>query len=324
MNLAAEYKRRGWALTLVPSNDKGPRERDWDKRDPSLADAERHLVAGGNVGVILGPRSGETADVDLDCPEALALASLYLPATGAIFGRRSKPMSHRLYIALGATYEAFADPLTGDMLIELRAQGRTGGAHQTLVPPSIAGGERREWHGDTIAPVVIEAVALRTAVAWLTIGCLVTRYVGETPERNPAPDLSSLLWEIGRALGHRAHDWLGLPHPDAPRRYTRPRRGLSQSELGIAALVAEIPNNCDSDAWNAIGLAIFAVDCCDPGLTGFDDFRAKTPKKYDPHSVQERWRNYRRSPPRSTGIGKLIALALAAGWRPRERRNAAQ
>ena len=36
MNLAAEYKRRGWALALVPANDKGPRERDWDKRDASI------------------------------------------------------------------------------------------------------------------------------------------------------------------------------------------------------------------------------------------------------------------------------------------------
>jgi hypothetical protein len=313
MNLAAEYKRRGWALTLVRANDKSPCERDWDKRDPSLADAERHLAAGGNVGVILGPRSGETADVDLDCPEALTLASLYLPVTGAIFGRSSRPMSHWLYTVLGAAYEAFADPLTGDMLIELRAPGRTGGAHQTLIPPSIADGERREWHGDTIAPAVIEAVALRTAVAWLTIGCLVMRYVGETAARNPGPDLPSLLWEADPALGRRACDWLGLPHPDGPRQYPRLRRELSQTELDLAELVAEIPNNCDWHAWNAIGLAIFAVDCSDHGLTVFDDFSAKSPKKYDPHSVQERWRNYRRSPPIRTGIGKLIALARAAG-----------
>ena len=282
-----------------------------------------HLAHGGNIGLILGARSGETVDIDLDCPEALALAPLYLPATGAIFGRASKPQSHRLYIALGATYEAFADPLTSDMLIELRAQGRTGGAHQTLLPPSIADGERREWHGDTIAPAVIEAIALRTSVAWLATGALTMRYVSETAARNPCPNLPNLLREADHALGRRALDWLGLPHPDAPRRCPRPRREMSQAELDLAELVAEIPNNCDWHEWNAIGLAIFAVDSSDHGLTVFGDFSAKSPK-YDPHSVQERWRSYRRSPPSRTGIGKLIALGLAAGWRPSERREAAQ
>jgi hypothetical protein len=321
MNLAAEYKRRGWALALVPANDKGPRERDWDKRDASIAGAERHLAAGGNLGVILGPRSGETADVDLDCAEALALAPLYLPATGAIFGRQSKPMSHRLYVALGAAYEAFADPLTGDMLIELRAQGRTGGAHQTLVPPSIADGERREWHGDMIAPAVIEAVVLRTAVAWLAIGSLIMRYVGETPALSPGPDLPNLLWEADRALGRRAFDWLGEPHPDASRRHPRPRREMSRDDLDFAAMIGAIPNTFDWHEWNAVGMAIFsAAGGSEDGFIAFDDLSSRSPK-YQPHAVVERWRNYRRSPPNRTGIGKLIVLALAAGWRPSERRD---
>jgi hypothetical protein len=42
-----------------------------------------------------------------------------------------------------------------------------------LLPPSVADGERRDWYGGTIAPAVIEAVVLRTAVTWLAIGCLV-------------------------------------------------------------------------------------------------------------------------------------------------------
>jgi hypothetical protein len=37
--------------------------------------------------VILGLASCGLADIDLDSPEAIELADLYLPVTGAVFGR---------------------------------------------------------------------------------------------------------------------------------------------------------------------------------------------------------------------------------------------
>jgi hypothetical protein len=39
--------------------------------------------------VILGPPSSGLTDIDLDCPEAIGLASYFLPRTGAVFGRAS-------------------------------------------------------------------------------------------------------------------------------------------------------------------------------------------------------------------------------------------
>ena len=44
-----------------------------------------------NIGVLLGDPSGHTVDVDLDCPEALALAGWFLPPTGCKFGRLTRP-----------------------------------------------------------------------------------------------------------------------------------------------------------------------------------------------------------------------------------------
>lgn len=315
--LLAEYPRRGWSTVPIATGEKGPRIKDWQTRAFGPAD----FPAGGNIGVILGRRSGELVDIDLDCAEALVLADTYLPPTQAEFGRVSKLRSHRLYVAPGASYESFADPLLDgkNTILELRADGADGGAHQTLLPPSVTDDERREWHGHTIAPAVVAAVALRTSVAWLAIGVLAMRHVGEKAPRNPGPDLPNLLWEADRALGRRAYDWLGLPYPDAPRRYPRPRRDMSQAELDLAELVAKIPNDCDWHEWNAVGMAIFALDASDQGLIVFDDFSAKS-AKYDPRSVQERWRNYRRSPPRRTGIGKLVALS--AGGCPSARQRA--
>jgi hypothetical protein len=321
---AADYLRRGWSIIPVPPGQKAATVPEWPKFKATAADLPRLFGDGQNIAVILGPASGALVDIDLDCAEGLGLADLYLPPTRAVFGRPSKPRAHWLFVALGAVFESFADPICGKTLIELRAAGRDGGAHLTLFPPSYADGERREWVGDTIAPAAIDPVVLRTAAAWLAVGSLVLRYVGETAARNPRPDLPSLLWEADRALGRRAFDWLGLPHPDAPRRYPRPRQEMNRDDVDFVEMVASIRNTFDWHEWNAIGMAIYvASGGSEDGFVAFDDLSARSPK-YQPHSVVERWRNYRRSPPNRTGIGKLIALALAAGWRPSEERRYAR
>jgi hypothetical protein len=131
--MIGRYIASGWDLKPIPAKEKGPRDPGWPNLQFSPDELERHVAKGGNVGVRLGASSGGLVDADLDCPEALALQDFYLPSTGAVFGRASKPRSHRLYIAAGAIFAAYTDPLTSETLVELRADGRTGGAHQTLI-----------------------------------------------------------------------------------------------------------------------------------------------------------------------------------------------
>jgi hypothetical protein len=315
-DMPLEYARRGWSILPIPRGQKKPAMLGWQNFGAMAEEVPRLFGNGENVAVRLGRRSGELVDIDLDCPEALALADAYLPITTAEFGRPSKPRSHRLYIAPGAIYESFADPISGEMLIELRADGREGGAHLTMLPPSIADGERREWLGDTIAPAVVDARVLRRRMALLAIACLVGRYLSKSAAEHPAPDLPRLLWEFDHELGRPAYRWLGQPDPDAPRRYPRRREELSRRDLDLAEIARAIPNNCSWDDWNRIGLAIFAASGgSEDGFVVFDDFSAKS-TKYDPRTVGERWRNYRRSPPSRIGLGSLVHLAREAGWRP--------
>ena len=173
-SLLSEYWYRQSALVPVPANSKGPVANRWQSREWQLEDFHPE----GNLGVILGPRSCDLADVYLDCHEAVALAPTYLPPSGAIFGRASKPRSHWLFTAPGAILKTFADPLLKEKntLLELRAPGRDGGCHQTLLPPSIADGERRDWES-SIEPAPFDAVKLRQRCAWLAVACLVMRYV---------------------------------------------------------------------------------------------------------------------------------------------------
>ncbi len=316
----ADYRRVGWerALVPIPAGEKGPRVPGWQTREFQPDD----FSAECNVGLILGPRAGDTVDVDLDCPEALALADIYLPPTGAIFGRRSNPRSHRLYISPGALFELFADPLaTGkSTLLEVRAPGRGGGTHQTLIPPSIADGERREWEGDTIEAAVFDAAKLRRRCAYLAIGCLVRRYVSKHASERPAPDLPHLLYEADPTLGRAGYRWLGMPDPDAPQWQPKARRDYTRAEIDLAELVAAIANNCDWHGWNRVGMAIFAASGgSDQGGIIFNSWSAKSANIQPIHDdgavaalspLSPVAAQYRDANPSREG-GRLAAAALA-------------
>jgi hypothetical protein len=316
MTSPLDYARRGWCVLPIPRGQKKPAIAGWQNFCAPIENIPRLFGAGENVAVRLGRASDWLVDGDLDCPEALALADLYLPATGAEFGRASKPRSHRLYIAPGATFESFADPISGEMLVELRGDGREGGAHLSLLPPSTTDGEQREWYGGVIAPAGIAARMLRRRVGCLATGCIVMKYASEHAARRPGPDMPRLLWEFDHDLGRAAYRWLGLPDPDAPQRYPRAEREHSKRDLDLADIVAAIPNNFDWNEWNKVGLAIYAASGgSGDGFFVFDDLSSRSPK-YQPHAVRERWNNYRRSPPSRINLGTLVHLARQAGWRP--------
>lgn len=302
------------AAHFVAVREKTPITKGWPEAGLSLAEAEQRFAGGGNVAIRLGPASGDLLDVDLDCAEALALADIYLPATGAEFGRPSKRRSHRLYHAFGAVFAAFADPLDGSMLLELRADGRDGGAHLTLIPPSVTDGERRAWQGEAVEPSVVDAAVLRRRCAWLAIGSLVLRHLSEYAARRPGPDLPALLWQADHVLGRAAHHWLGERAPDDPVLRPKHRREMTREEIDLGEIVAAIPNSLDWASWNRIGMAIYAASGgSNEGAIIFDDFSAKSPK-YNPYITAERWSNYRRSPPQRIGAGSLIYLARQHGW----------
>jgi hypothetical protein len=311
--MIARYLAIGWDIKSIPRGEKGPREAGWPNLKLSPAELERHVAKSGNVGVRLGASSGGLVDVDLDCPEALALKDIYLPTSGARFGRNSKPLSHWLYIAPGAIFAAYTDPLTGETLVELRSDGRTGGAHQTLIPPSIADGERRKWDGNTIEPALIEAATLSRRVAWLAVGSLVMRHLSEHAARRPGSDLPDLLKEADPKLGQAARQWLGTR--DEPRGVPKPQRLMTNDELRLAEVVGAIPNEGLSwEDWNRLGLAIFAASCgSEEGYIAFDDLSARC-AKYDPHQTRARWLHFHRSPPNRIGVGTLIHLARQNGW----------
>jgi replicative DNA helicase len=174
---ALDYlERRGWAPVDLPVRSKNPGRNGWqDERWTADQLTERLDGKERNVGVLLGEPSGGLVDVDLDCSEAIRLAEAFLPATGAVFGRKSTPTSHQLYVAKGAKTVRFEDPTVpnGDraVLLELRSTGA-----QTVFPLSThPSGEAITWARDG-DPAEVEVEMLVRQVRALAAASLLARY----------------------------------------------------------------------------------------------------------------------------------------------------
>lgn len=130
----------GWQpIPLWPKSKKAI-NKEWPQSRLDRADVERTFRGPVNIALLLGSPSGGLVDVDVDCLEALTLASWLLPA-GCTFGRRSKPRSHYLYTADPVPKTKQFKDTDKQMLVELRSDGA-----YTMVPPSThPSGEEVEW-----------------------------------------------------------------------------------------------------------------------------------------------------------------------------------
>ena len=140
---AREYTvRYEWKVIPIPLRKKSPVIDGWQHLRLSKADLPTHFNGQpANIGVLLGPVSGNLYDVDLDCPEALRIAPFFLPAT-LTFGRKSKLKSHWLYTA-DTEIRTKKYALGKDTLVELRGTSSKGSPQQTVFPPSVhESGER--------------------------------------------------------------------------------------------------------------------------------------------------------------------------------------
>ena len=97
--------------------------------------------------------------MDLDHPRALELADAHLPATPSVFGRASKPRSHRLYrVTRPAATKKFRSKSAG-MLVEFRSTGC-----QTVFPPSVhESGENICWEDESATPAEVDPDVLLAA-----------------------------------------------------------------------------------------------------------------------------------------------------------------
>jgi putative DNA primase/helicase len=167
---------RQWAPIPVPFRSKAPVVAGWSALRLGAEDLDAHFNGQpSNIGVLLGAPSGGLVDVDLDCGEAVRLATVFLPPTRSRFGRASRRASHWLYVVTTAVETMkFADPdAPGEhaSLVELRSTGT-----QTVFPGSVhESGEPITWDEDG-EQARGDGATLRRAVAELAAACLLARH----------------------------------------------------------------------------------------------------------------------------------------------------
>ena len=213
LRAAKQYLELGIEPVPVKARDKAA-VNDWKIAPPvTLENVVSRFSEGQNIGVRFGRRSRGLVDVDLDCDEALRLASSFLPVTGRVFGRASSPRSHWLYRSDLHESEdiaalAYKHPITKETLIELRI-GADGDDHDamTVAPPSIhkETGESIVWY-DEGEVASANGTMLKQAVTQIAVGCLILRcYPDEGGRHGFWLAVDGLLTRAGWSVEDRKH-----------------------------------------------------------------------------------------------------------------------
>lgn len=197
----------------VPPNQKDPGIYAWDPatRTEETSRQEIHRLKNGddNIGVHL---FGHVVDVDIDTDDPLTVAALdyFLPHTAHIWGRKSRPKTHRLYQLSTDMTQGF-DPAdyrflmkikdVDELKIEVRGGERRSGRY-TLMPGSIhPSGEVYEWENMFAAKTTPSLVDLRVLMRKLRYACvasLIARYWTEGQRNDMCQALAGFLWRAAQ------------------------------------------------------------------------------------------------------------------------------
>jgi hypothetical protein len=181
------YLEKRLAPIPVPSRSKNPGRNGWQNLRVTTDNLDQHFPPGAvwNVGVLNGSPSGNTADLDLDCPEVRRIAAYFLPATGWTFGRKTAPHSHYIYRTdrpLDTAFEKY-DDTDGTVMLEVRGSGG-----QTIFPPSTheETGEKIVWENFAAGPAEVALGDLQRAAAELAAATILGRHWPHKGRRDDA------------------------------------------------------------------------------------------------------------------------------------------
>jgi putative DNA primase/helicase len=222
-SVALDWIERHFFVVPIPYREKKPVLKGWQALRIGKADIPRYFNGQPqNVGVLLGEPYG-AADMDLDTSEAIAAAALLAPKTGMVFGRASKPASHRFYRAdPPVRSRQYVDPTDETCLVELRCLklDDTVG-YQTVVPGSVhkdTGEPIRFEPGFDREPANVAAEELERAVGRIAAAALLARHWPERGRHSCELALAGVLaragWPEAEAVAFTVATYKAVPTHD--------------------------------------------------------------------------------------------------------------
>jgi putative DNA primase/helicase len=161
---------KGLVPLPLPDGQKKPLLDNWPNAVVTLDKVNDLFTDGCNIGL----RLDTLTDLDLDCPEAIALAPFYIKETSARWGRATARNSHHLYKVDNSKSEKFADPTTDETLLEIRHDN----GHQSMIPPSIhPEGELLHWEFGVLEPAAWDFRELHRAASRIAAITLLSRHL---------------------------------------------------------------------------------------------------------------------------------------------------
>lgn len=198
LEAAHNYISNGISVVPVPPRQKKPVLDGWQNLRLSANELTGHFRGGTGIGILTGEPSGNLIDNDLDVPEAIQAAAVFMPPTGRVHGRKGKPHSHRWYrVPDGIKTTKFQYPEGGNraqtMYLELRSTGC-----QTLVWPSYhPTGEQYRWEQED-KPATVDANVILAAASKTAACTLLARHWGGPGSRDDsAMALCGMLLRVG-------------------------------------------------------------------------------------------------------------------------------
>jgi hypothetical protein len=174
---ALNYLEHGIQPVLLKPQGKTPVLSEWQKQQITKTNVVQLFANSFNIGIRYGLASGGLTDVEFDSMRARQLAPAFMPKTLAIFGRKSKPMSHWLYLCLALHNGEFGASISikdadGKEMVSIRIGGGDKGS-QSMAPPSIhPSGELVEWIKDYVLTPPSVGLELVTAARHCCVAAL--------------------------------------------------------------------------------------------------------------------------------------------------------
>lgn len=194
---AARYVALGWAVIPLQPRSKELAAAGFDMKSPLRLGVEDFRPDDG-----IGIRSVDGYVVsDADADLAVRLSDAFLPATGTVWGRPSKPRAKRLYRCRDLESNLTLTDADGHHIIQLRVN------HQDVAPPSIhPSGEELAWSGEPGPAAEVDIDTLTRAHRLLaTATVLATHYPAAGARHEWTLALAGLLRHINLSQEETEH-----------------------------------------------------------------------------------------------------------------------